>query len=154
MAARLLLRRSLRLELRRREAVLPVELKGNRTEGGVETWGRLRQPTDQVRRGLEHPVEPAVGVQSGLEGCLQGTGRLGTDHDLVVVQHLVVEDGKQQTSGDTTPNANGMGLQFAARTTAMRACGYGRPWLVAPIGGRAYRHAPGTGWADLAPLDG
>jgi hypothetical protein len=38
-----------RFELRRREAVLAVELKGNRTEGGVEAWGRLRQPTDQIR---------------------------------------------------------------------------------------------------------
>jgi hypothetical protein len=38
MAARLLLRRSLRLDFQRREAVLAVELKGHRTEGGVEAW--------------------------------------------------------------------------------------------------------------------
>jgi len=76
MAARLLLRRSLRLEFRRRDAVLAIELKGNRTEGGLEAWGRYRQPTDQIRRGLEHPVEPAVGVQREVEGCRQGTGRL------------------------------------------------------------------------------
>ena len=65
-----------RFELWGREAVLAIELKGNRTEGGVEAWGRYRQPTDQIRRGLEHPVEPAVGVQRGVEGCRQGTGRL------------------------------------------------------------------------------
>ena len=63
-----------RFEFRRREAVLKVELKRNRTEGGFEAWGRFHQPTDQVRRRLEHPVEPAVGVQRGVEGCRQGTG--------------------------------------------------------------------------------
>jgi len=65
-----------RFELWGREAVLAVELKGNRTEGGVEVWGWLSQPTDQVRRRLEHPVEPAVGVQRGVEGCRQSTGPL------------------------------------------------------------------------------
>jgi hypothetical protein len=51
MAARLLLRRSLRLVFRRLEAVLAIELKGTRTEGGDEAWGRYRQPTDQIQRG-------------------------------------------------------------------------------------------------------
>ena len=63
-----------RLEFRRREAVLAIELKGNRTEGGVEAWGRYRQPTDQIRRGLEHPVEPAVGVQRGGRAADKVTG--------------------------------------------------------------------------------
>jgi len=63
-----------RFEFRRREAVLAIELKGNRTEGGVEVWGWLSQPTDQIRRGLEHPVEPAIGVQRGVKGCRQGIG--------------------------------------------------------------------------------
>jgi hypothetical protein len=49
-----------RFEFRRREAVLAVELKRNRTEGGFEAWGRFHQPTDQVRRRLEHPVEQSV----------------------------------------------------------------------------------------------
>lgn len=65
-----------RFELWGREAVLAIELKGNRTEGGDEAWGRYRQPSDQIRCGLEHPVEPAVCVQRGVEGCRQGTGRL------------------------------------------------------------------------------
>jgi hypothetical protein len=30
-----------RFELRRREVVLAVEIKGDRTEGGDEAWGRF-----------------------------------------------------------------------------------------------------------------
>jgi len=65
-----------RFEFWCREAVLAIELKGDRTEGGLKAWGRYRQPTDQIRRGLEHPVEPAVCVQRGVKGCRQRTGCL------------------------------------------------------------------------------
>ena len=39
-----------------------------------------------------------------------------------------------------TLNASGMGLRFSRRN-------FGRRWMVEPIGGGAYRHAPGRGWA-------
>jgi hypothetical protein len=29
----------------------------------------------------------------------------------------------------------------------LRSCGYGKRWMVEPIGGSAYRYAPGKGWA-------
>jgi hypothetical protein len=61
-----------RFEFRRREAVLPIQLRGHGAVGH-DAVGRYHQPTDQIRRGLEHPVEPAVGVQRGVEGCRQGT---------------------------------------------------------------------------------
>ena len=47
-----------------------------------------------------------------------------------------------------TLNANRKGASVSiARTTATRACGYGRRWMVEPIGGGASRHTPGKGWA-------
>jgi hypothetical protein len=63
-----------RFEFWCREAVLPIQLCGHGAAGHGAA-GRCNQPTDQIRRGLEHPVEPAVGVQRGVEGCRQGTGR-------------------------------------------------------------------------------
>jgi hypothetical protein len=45
----------------------------------------------------------------------------------------------------STPTAWACGS--AGRTTASRACGYGKRWMVDPIGGGAYRYAPGKGWA-------
>jgi len=62
-----------RLELRRREAVLKIQLSGNRAARHF-AGRRCHQPSDQVRRGLEHPVEPAVGVQCGVEDCRKGIG--------------------------------------------------------------------------------
>ena len=40
----------------------------------------------------------------------------------------------------TTLNANGMGLRFSRLN-------FGKRWMVEPIGGGAYRYAPGKGWA-------
>ena len=39
------------------------------------------------------------------------------------------------------------GSASLARTTAAQAGGYGKRWIVEPIGGGAYRYAPGKGWA-------
>jgi urease beta subunit len=47
-----------RFEFRRREAVLHIQLRGHGA-AGHDAVRRYRQPTDQVRRRLEHPVEPA-----------------------------------------------------------------------------------------------
>jgi hypothetical protein len=33
-------------------------------------------------------------------------------------------------------------------------CGYGRRWMVEPIGGGTYRHAPGEGWAIVVDAVG
>jgi hypothetical protein len=70
----------------------------------------------------------------------------GSGHWLVVVghtpTHLVVNDpwGEPHLLSGATLNANGMGLRFSRQN-------FGRRWMVEPIGGGAYRHAPGKGWA-------
>jgi hypothetical protein len=70
----------------------------------------------------------------------------GSGHWLVVVghtpTHLVVNDpwGEPDLVSGATLNANGMGLRFSRRN-------FGRRWMVEPIGGGAYRYAPGRGWA-------
>lgn len=70
----------------------------------------------------------------------------GSGHWLVVVGHtptqVVVNDpwGEPDLIGGTTLNANGMGLRFSRLN-------FGKRWMVEPIGGGAYRYAPGKGWA-------
>ena len=70
----------------------------------------------------------------------------GSGHWLVVVGHtptqVVVNDpwGEPDLIHGTTLNANGMGLRFSRQN-------FGKRWMVMPIGGGAYRYAPGKGWA-------
>jgi hypothetical protein len=70
----------------------------------------------------------------------------GSGHWLIVIghtpTHLVVNDpwGEPDLVSGATLNANGMGLRFSRRN-------FGRRWMVEPIGGGAYRYAPGKGWA-------
>jgi hypothetical protein len=70
----------------------------------------------------------------------------GSGHWLVVIghtpTHLVVHDpwGEPDLVSGATLNAHGMGLRFSRRN-------FGRRWMVEAIGGGAYRHAPGRGWA-------
>ena len=70
----------------------------------------------------------------------------GTGHWLIVYghtpTHLVVNDpwGEPDLLSGATLNANGMGLQFSRQN-------FGKRWMVEPIGGGAYRYAPGKGWA-------
>ena len=70
----------------------------------------------------------------------------GSGHWLVVVghtpTHVVVNDpwGEPDLIHGTTLNANGMGLRFTRLN-------FGKRWMVEPIGGGAYRYAPGKGWA-------
>ena len=70
----------------------------------------------------------------------------GSGHWLIVVghtpTHVVVNDpwGEPDLIHGTTLNANGMGLSFSRLN-------FGKRWMVEPIGGGAYRYAPGKGWA-------
>jgi hypothetical protein len=70
----------------------------------------------------------------------------GSGHWLIVYghtpTHVVVNDpwGEPDLLSGATLNARGMGLWFSRRN-------FGRRWMVEPIGGGAYRHAPGKGWA-------
>ena len=70
----------------------------------------------------------------------------GSGHWLIVYghtpTHVVVNDpwGETDLIGGTTLNANGMGLRFSRLN-------FGKRWMVEPIGGGAYRYAPGKGWA-------
>ena len=70
----------------------------------------------------------------------------GSGHWLVVVGHtpsqVVVNEpwGEPDLIHGTTLNANGMGLRFSRQN-------FGKRWMVMPIGGGAYRYAPGKGWA-------
>jgi GH24 family phage-related lysozyme (muramidase) len=70
----------------------------------------------------------------------------GSGHWLIVVghtpTHVVVNDpwGEPDLIHGTTLNAKGMGLRFSRLN-------FGKRWMVEPIGGGAYRHAPGKGWA-------
>jgi hypothetical protein len=67
----------------------------------------------------------------------------GSGHWPIVIGHtptqVVVNDpwGEPDLIHGTTLNANGMGLRFSRLTTAARACGYGKRWMVEPIGGGA-----------------
>jgi GH24 family phage-related lysozyme (muramidase) len=70
----------------------------------------------------------------------------GSGHWLIVVGHtptqVVVNDpwGEPDLIHGTTLNPNGMGLRFSRLN-------FGKRWMVEPIGGGAYRYAPGKGWA-------
>jgi len=70
----------------------------------------------------------------------------GSGHWLIVYGHtptqVVVNDpwGEPDLISGTTLNANGMGLRFSR-------INFGKRWMVEPIGGGAYRYAPGKGWA-------
>ncbi len=70
----------------------------------------------------------------------------GSGHWLIVYGHtpsqVVVNDpwGEPDLIHGTTLNANGMGLRFSRLN-------FGKRWMVEPIGGGAYRYAPGKGWA-------
>lgn len=70
----------------------------------------------------------------------------GSGHWLIVYghtpTHVVVNDpwGEPDLIHGTTLNANGMGLRFSRLN-------FGKRWMVEPIGGGAYRYAPGKGWA-------
>ena len=70
----------------------------------------------------------------------------GSGHWLIVYGHtptqVVVNDpwGEPDLIFGTTLNAIGMGLRFSRLN-------FGKRWMVEPIGGDAYRYAPGKGWA-------
>jgi hypothetical protein len=70
----------------------------------------------------------------------------GSGHWLIVYghtpTHVVVNDpwGEPDLINGTTLNANGMELRFSRLN-------FGKRWMVEPIGGGAYRYAPGKGWA-------
>lgn len=70
----------------------------------------------------------------------------GSGHWLIVVGHtptqVVVNDpwGEPDLIHGTTLNPNGMGLRFSRLN-------FGKRWMVEPIGGGAFRYAPGKGWA-------
>jgi GH24 family phage-related lysozyme (muramidase) len=70
----------------------------------------------------------------------------GSGHWLIVYGHtptqVVVNDpwGEPDLIHGTTLNANGMGLRFSRQN-------FGKRWMVEPIGGGAFRYAPGKGWA-------
>jgi len=70
----------------------------------------------------------------------------GSGHWLIVIgqtpTQVVVNDpwGEPDLIHGTTLNANCMGLRFSRQN-------FGKRWMVEPIGGGAYRYAPGKGWA-------
>jgi len=70
----------------------------------------------------------------------------GTGHWLIVIgytpSHVVGNDpwGELDLLSGATLNANGMGLRFSRQN-------FGKRWMVELIGGGAYRHSLGKGWA-------
>ena len=70
----------------------------------------------------------------------------GSGHWLIVIGHtptqVVVNDpwGEPDLITGDTLNANGKELRFSRQN-------FGKRWMVEPIGGGAYRFAPGKGWA-------
>jgi GH24 family phage-related lysozyme (muramidase) len=92
----------------------------------------------QINQGI--PV-PCGYIHRGPVQCPTGSG-----HWLIVYghtsTHVVVNDpwGEPDLVHGTTLNANGMGLRFSRLN-------FGKRWMVEPIGGGAYRYAPGKGWA-------
>jgi GH24 family phage-related lysozyme (muramidase) len=100
---------------------------------------------EQIARGI--PV-PCGYIHRGPIDRPKGTG-----HWLIVYghtpTHLVVNDpwGEPDLLSGATLNANGMGLRFSRQN-------FGKRWMVEPIGGGAYRHAPGKGWAVVVDAVG
>ena len=129
-----------------------VQRYGDTTDAGAQLQAlahygitaRLVQDADfqlieeQIARGI--PV-PCGYIHRGPVDRPTGSG-----HWLVVVghtpTHLVVNDpwGEPDLLSGATLNACGMGLRFSRQN-------FGRRWMVEPIGGGAYRYAPGKGWA-------
>jgi|688.fasta_scaffold00809_55 hypothetical protein len=100
--------------------------------------GDFRLIEQQIARGI--PV-PCGYIHRGPVARPTGSG-----HWLIVYghtpTHVVVNDpwGEPDLVSGATLNANGMGLRFSRQN-------FGRRWMVDPIGGGAYRYAPGKGWA-------
>ena len=129
-----------------------VQRNGDTTDAGAQLQAlahygitaRLVQDADfqlieqQIARGI--PV-PCGYIHRGPVERPTGSG-----HWLIVYghtpTHVVVNDpwGEPDLLSGATLNARGMGLWFSRRN-------FGRRWMVEPIGGGAYRHAPGKGWA-------
>ncbi|MFU8886256.1 MAG: hypothetical protein ACNA8O_12465 [Cyanobacteriota bacterium] len=95
----------------------------------------------QINRGI--PI-PCGYIHRGPVGRPTGSG-----HWLIVYghtpTHVVVNDpwGEPDLISGATLNSRGMGLSFSRRN-------FGKRWMVEPIGGGAYRYAPGKGWAIVA----
>ena len=93
---------------------------------------------EQINRGI--PV-PCGYIHRGPVQWPTGSG-----HWLIVYghtsSHVVVNDpwGEPDLIHGTTLKANGMALKFSRAN-------FGYRWMVEPIGGGAYRYAPGKGWA-------
>ena len=95
---------------------------------------------------LEQQVNRGIPVPCGYihRGPVQRP--TGSGHWLIVYghtpTHVVVNDpwGEPDLIHGTTLNEDGMGLRFSRLN-------FGKRWMVEPIGGGAYRYAPGKGWA-------
>ena len=95
---------------------------------------------------LEQQINRGIPVPCGYIHRGSGERPTGSGHWLLVYGHtptqVVVNDpwGEPDLIHGTTLNAKGMGLRFSRLN-------FGRRWMVEPIGGGAYRYAPGKGWA-------
>jgi GH24 family phage-related lysozyme (muramidase) len=95
---------------------------------------------------LEQQINRGIPVPCGYihRGVVQRP--TGSGHWLIVYghtpTHVVVNDpwGEPDLIHGTTLNAKGMELRFSRLN-------FGKRWMVEPIGGGAYRYAPGKGWA-------
>jgi GH24 family phage-related lysozyme (muramidase) len=105
---------------------------------------RLAQNADF--RLIEQQINRGVPVPCGYIHRGQVDRPTGSGHWLIVYghtpTHVVVNDpwGEPDLIHGTTLNASGMGLSFSRHN-------FGKRWMVEPIGGGAYRYAPGKGWA-------
>jgi len=95
---------------------------------------------------LEQQINRGIPVPCGYihRGAVERPA--GGGHWLIVYghtpTHVVVNDpwGEPDLVHGTTLNTKGMGLGFSRLN-------FGKRWMVEPIGGGAYRYAPGKGWA-------
>jgi GH24 family phage-related lysozyme (muramidase) len=105
---------------------------------------RLVQSADFLL--LEQQINRGIPVPCGFIHRGPVEQPTGSGHWLIVYghtpTHVVVNDpwGEPDLIHGTTLNAMGMGLRFSRLN-------FGKRWMVVPIGGGAYRHAPGKGWA-------
>jgi hypothetical protein len=129
-----------------------VQRYGDTTDAGAQLqalahYGITAQLVQDADFGLiEQQIARGIPVPCGYIHRGPVERPTGSGHWLVVVghtpTHLVVHDpwGEPDLVSGATLSANGMGLRFSRRN-------FGRRWMVEPIGGGAYRYAPGRGWA-------
>lgn len=132
-----------------------VQEFGDTTDAGAQVKAlaklgvRSRFVQDADFRQIERQIDRGVPVPCGYLHRGPVGRPTGGGHWLIVIgctaKEVIVHDpfGEPDLLSGVTLNSNGRALRFTREN-------FGRRWMVEPVGGGAYRYAPGKGWAIIA----